>query len=277
MERGLFCLLALGVVSLAAGPVTAQISGVCPDGSMFIVQKASSIPCQHAKTVAPGELPPLRPQLLPRPYPWLVDQQLRDPMNPYNLVEAAEKIRAARRDGSGSQTEAGALPVPRAGAAPPVLAVPPVQRLALSDGELRDMVRLIHLRQQIAPAEFVVRDAVGAEELRIQVAHSAALEARVLGALRRTADEWRVVVFAASAIEEVEFHPNFFVTQDAMTFRPDPTDLAEVGMVLGEPGPAQRGTMALGYFAIPARFDPTHSLDLWWNDRSLAVVLAPEL
>src|SRR5262245_54405865 len=72
---------------LAAAPAGAAISGVCPDGSIFIVQSADAIPCREAKRVDPQDLPPLQPELLPRPYGWERFNRLADPNNPYNLVE----------------------------------------------------------------------------------------------------------------------------------------------------------------------------------------------
>ena len=83
---------------LAAQPAHADstLSGVCPDGSFFVVQSRSSVPCANPHFADAEDLPPMRPHLLPRPYTWYVDQEARNPNNPYNLVEAAEKIRAAR-------------------------------------------------------------------------------------------------------------------------------------------------------------------------------------
>src|SRR5881397_3359186 len=71
----------------AAAPAAAAISGVCPDGSIFIVQSPDAIPCREAKRVDPQDLPPLQPELLPRPYGWERFNRLADPNNPYNLVD----------------------------------------------------------------------------------------------------------------------------------------------------------------------------------------------
>ncbi len=87
----LVLMLVLGVSSAAHAE---SIAGVCPDGSMYIVKKEADIPCARSKRVDPSEMPPMRPQLLPRPYTWHVDQQSRDPHNPYNLIDPAAKIRA---------------------------------------------------------------------------------------------------------------------------------------------------------------------------------------
>ena len=87
----------VGLWALGGGMAhAAGIAGVCPDGSAFIVQSRADVPCPRAKLVPPDELPPLRPELLPHPYTWHVDQEARDPHNPYNLIDAAQKIRTLR-------------------------------------------------------------------------------------------------------------------------------------------------------------------------------------
>ena len=82
---------------LVAAPGQAAITGVCPDGSMFIVQSAEAIPCPEAKRVSPHELPPLKPEYLPRPYGWQQHQQRHDPNSPYNLIDSVRRERAARQ------------------------------------------------------------------------------------------------------------------------------------------------------------------------------------
>ncbi len=70
----------VGLWALGGGMAHASgIAGVCPDGSAFIVQSRKDVPCRRAKLVPPDELPPLRPELLPHPYTWHVDQEARDP------------------------------------------------------------------------------------------------------------------------------------------------------------------------------------------------------
>ena len=70
-----------------AAPAGAAITGVCPDGSIFIVQSSDAIPCSQAKRVEPSDVPPIQPELLPRPYGWERFQREADPNNPYNLIE----------------------------------------------------------------------------------------------------------------------------------------------------------------------------------------------
>jgi hypothetical protein len=260
-----------------------SLTGVCPDGSAFIVQDRAQVPCARARFVESSEMPPLRPEYLPKPYGWLVDQQLRNPNNPYELVETGRKIREAHAPapspaGEAAHSEPGAASAvtPASETIPPAAEPARSVQLSLGDADLRDLVEVIALRQELAPAEFLVRDALGAETLRVQLAHSAAFETRVLEATGRPASEWRVVVFAANALAAGEFRPNFFVVQDGATFRPDPADPGEVGMLLGEPGALEQGTVAVGYFAFPARFDPARNLEIYWNDRSIDVALRGE-
>jgi hypothetical protein len=109
------------------------------------------------------------------------------------------------------------------------------------------------------------------------MAYSPAFEAEVLSMLGENSAERRVLLFAASSLGATEFHPNFFIVQGALTFRPDPTRKDEVGFLMGTPGPVTPGETLLGYLVIPVRFDPTQSMDLWWNDLSFSAVLAPEI
>jgi len=83
------------------------------------------------------------------------------------------------------------------------------------------------------------------------------------------------MAFSASASETVEFAPNFFVVQEGETYRPDPARPQDLGLLLGEPGPLEAESLVLGYIVVPARFDPSREMEIWWNDRSVAAILAP--
>jgi hypothetical protein len=277
----------LAAFAAGAARADATLSGVCPDGSVFIVQSRASIPCADPKLADASELPPVRPYLLPRPYTWYVDQEARNPNNPYNLIEAARKIRAARQTPA-DETAAARAPsaAPRAALAPPPapqatrqpvrsFAEAPRSAVALADDELRDLVRLIALRQSAAPAQLAISDVRGASKLAIQLAYSASFESYALAALGKSASESRVLVFDARAELDADFQPNFLIVQDGRTFRPDPQSANELGFVLGGPGSLPAGELAAGYLVVPASFDPSRSLELFWNDRSVAAVLAP--
>jgi hypothetical protein len=247
---------------------------VCPDGSFFVVAHMDDVPCARAKLVDPADLPPIRPQLLPRPYTWYVDQQTRDPNNPYNLLEAAEKIREAR-DPQGFSSQPPTLQPPIPAPVEPGRADVAVPQF--SEAELRDLVRLIEMRQRIARAELLVEDLRGGHRLRILLAHSGAFEAGVLDWAGLDPKVQRVIAFAVVAPgQETEFQPNFFVVQGSRTFRPNPRDARELGLLVGAPGTMPGGSVALGYLVVPATFDPTESMELWWNDRSVASVLNPQ-
>lgn len=276
--RCVACLaLSLGL-ALAGTALAESVTGVCPDGSFFVVPHIDGVPCARAKLVDPTDLPPIRPQLLPRPYTWYVDQQARDPNNPYNLLEAAETIREAR-DPHGASTQ----PTPQPLSLQPAVPAPVEPRRAdvvvpqFSEAELRDLVRLIEMRQRIARAELLVEDLRGGHRLRILLAYSGAFEAGVLDWAGLDPKDRRVIAFAVLApSRETEFQPNFFVVQGSRTFRPDPRDARELGLLVGAPGTVPGGGIALGYLVVPATFDPTESMELWWNDRSVATVLNPQ-
>jgi hypothetical protein len=250
------------------------MAGVCPDGSAFVVQNRRDVPCAGAKLVAPGQLPPLRPQLLPKPYMWYVDQEVRDEANPYHLVDPAQKLRALRAGEALPETERTAKrhasPVEPSTAVPKSTAPP-----AFENQDLKDLVRLIALRQEVAPATLSIDDVQGHEQLQIALAHSDAFELRLLEALRLRAEEYHVLAFFSHALLDAAFHPNFLVVQDGATFRPEPAETAEVGMLVGEPGELESGFMVVGYLVIPARFDLRRPMDLYWNDRSITTILSP--
>src|SRR5262245_11700134 len=144
------------------------LSGVCPDGSFFVVQSREAVPCANPHFAAPDELPPVRPYLLPRPYTWYVDQEARNPNNPYNLTETARQIRDARQGvQQGEPAPAATRSAPTRPPAPTPSAAPLV---SLGDDDLRDLVRLIALRQQDAPAQIELK-AKGEVQLRISLAY----------------------------------------------------------------------------------------------------------
>jgi len=278
------CAAALLALAPPLAAADSTLSGVCPDGSFFVVQSRGSVPCQNPHFVDAADLPPLRPYLLPRPYTWYVDQEARNPNNPYNLVEAAEKIRAARlgskpageaeRTAQGPSAQAPAL---TAAVRPsPIAPAPPSPALlALADDELRDLVRLIGLRQTDSPAQLEVSDARGDARMRIQLAWSAAFEGYALATLGRDPASSHVIVFATLAESDTDFQPNFFVVQNGRTFRPDPSSASELGFLLGTAGKLAAGELAVGYLIVPSSFDPQAPLELFWNDRSVETVLAP--
>ena len=132
--------LALGLLTVfATSDTQATITGVCPDGSMFIVKKEADIPCPRAKQVDPHDMPPIRPHYLPRPYAWEQHQQQQDPNNPYNLIEDRDGLGTLQEDDSDAPQRLGGsepprpapqqagppAPQQRAPALPPVAAAPP--------------------------------------------------------------------------------------------------------------------------------------------------------
>ena len=113
---------------LAAAPwPAAAITGVCPDGSVFVVRRAADVPCREAKRVEPSQVPPLRPENLPRAYLWEVLRQKIDENNPYNLVDRAEKVRTLGNAdlANGVAPPLGAAPGAAPQASLPQLAAPP--------------------------------------------------------------------------------------------------------------------------------------------------------
>jgi len=295
--------LVLSLWPLLALPCeAASISGVCPDGSIFIVQDRARIPCERAKEVAPSDVPPVRPEYLPRPYTWQVYREGANPNNPYNLIDAARRVRALRdgaarppgdgtvgttvlggerRFGAGTaapgvaqprgapQAGPGAAPLP--GAAGP--AGSPAHALALSSDDVRDLFLIVELSQRAAPCRFVKEDASSEPTLEVSCAHSPAFEARFREGLPSRGR--RVILFSVLAHRPEAFHPNFTFVQDHETFHPALDDPTQIGFLEGGAGPLAAESVALGYVTLPDRMDLDRSLDLYWNDRRIETVLEP--
>jgi len=274
----------LAVTSLAGA---ASISGVCPDGSMFVVQRAAQIPCADAKRVEPDQLPPLRPHHLPRPYAWEVFQARQDPNNPYNMVDAATGAAPPDAAGAPPVARAPGASGPPAGAATPQVAsaevapqapatpaAPKDADLALGNDEIRALVAIIELSQERSPAT-IVEPPGDDPALLIRLAHSPAFETRVreawAAAGRPVAGP--VVVFTAEARHPVAFQANLTFAQGHLAFHPDPGDPRQIGILRGRQGELGQGEIALGYVVLPEQTDPAAPIDVYWNDRRITATL----
>jgi hypothetical protein len=276
---------ALGA-ALASGDASA-ITGVCPDGSVFVVQRSADIPCSNARRVESSQVPPMRPENLPRPFLWEVHREKQNENNPYNLVERAERVRSGLAQGGASGAPGGAAleaarepgsgaSLPQVASAPPTTpAAPPAPRkpdLGLTDGDLRDLFYLVELSQQSAPATFV-EEAAGAESMRVSFAHSAAFEQRLRGA---AAVEGTVVLFSVQPKQPQRFQPNFTFVQGQTAFRPQPGRSQEMDVLVGPiGGQLTPETLVLGYAVLPSSIDASRPVDLYWDDRRIAVTFRP--
>jgi hypothetical protein len=272
---------------VAASAGAESISGVCPDGSIFIVQSAAAIPCREARRVEPERMPPIKPHYLPRPYAWEVFQARQDPNNPYNLVEpgAGEPAAAA------AATAASAGAAPQGGAAPPpspppeVAAAPapaakpaatPAAELALTNDEIRDLVTIVELSQERAPATIAEPEA-GDPAMLLRLARSQAFEARVRDAWAAAGApaSGPVLLFAAEARAASDFYPNLTFAQGHVAYYPDPADGRQIGILRGRQGELAAGELALGYVVLPVGADLGQPIDVYWNDRRITAVFAP--
>lgn len=270
--------LVLLLALLAASPAAraGAISGVCPDGSIFIVQRVEAIPCRKAKRVEPGDIPPLNPEFLPRPYGWDVFSRRSDPNNPYNLVDSLRAAPPApsRQPTPPAPVPGGPSPVTPGRAAAPAPAHSPV--VALSPRELDDLAAIVDVLQERAPATLVQRTDAG-PGLQVRLAHSAAFEAKLGRALaaRGTPATGPVVAFHVLAQQNGAFWGNLTFVQDHMAYHPDTQDPAQFGLVDGRLGKLVAGDRVLGYAVLPAEADASRPLDVYWNDRRLTATLNP--
>ena len=286
-------LLALALVLGTGAAARAEsITGVCPDGSIFIVKSTAAIPCRDAKLVAPQEVPPLRPEFLPRPYGWDVFQRETSPNNPYNQVitkaaPAGTPAPAPQASpapvGAGSPGPKTPAPGPETPAPTPVhvaSAQPQAAAFAvnLAPQEIEQLAGIVEAWQARAPATLVKPGASAPQGILLRVAHSAALEGRVGEAFTRSGDgaHGPVLAFQAVAREPGDFFANLTFVQGHIAFHPDPADARQIGMLSGAQGPLAAGQSALGYVVLPAAVDLARPIDFYWDDRRLTATLQPQ-
>ncbi len=278
-------LAAFVLAALLASGADAAITGVCPDGSMFIVKHEKSIPCKAAKVVEPEEMPPIRPEYLPQPYTWKVYNEAQDPNNPYNLIDAAREVRELRENGPQLQGRPQARPqYGGAGGAPPVSAPGPAPTpaptrqaapldLGLSDDEIRDLYYVVELSQGRTPARFARETADGRGVFELRLAHSLAFESRLqqAWASRGRLQTGGVLVFTALSKRPETFHANLTFVQGHLSFQPEIGNARQLGILQGRLGDLAADELVLGYVALPEAMDVTRPMDVYWNDRRIEV------
>ncbi|MBM4384606.1 MAG: hypothetical protein FJ091_14730 [Deltaproteobacteria bacterium] len=271
-------LRALGLALAASAAAHAEsISGVCHDGSIFIVQHESQIPCSRAKQVEPGEMPPVRPSYLPKPHTWQIWNEAQDPNNPYNVVDQARQVRelgaGQAAGGSGAAPGAAASALQSAAVAPAEAAprrdVGPLQ-LGLGEQDLADLFAIVELSQERAPARFERETAGGEGVSRVAFARSRAFEERLAAAhgARGAALSAQVLLFAARSNRAQEFWPNFTFVQEHITYQPDATSDRQLGVLQGRLGQLSEGEVVLGYVVLPPTIDlDAREVEIYWDDR----------
>ncbi|HXK21618.1 MAG TPA: hypothetical protein VMS55_02955 [Myxococcota bacterium] len=280
-------------VSLLATARAESITGVCPDGSVFIVQSRSAIPCRDPKLVDPHEVPPMRPEFLPRPYGWDVFQRETNPNNPYNQVitrgttpqppqATAPQVSAAPPSATPSVSPRSA-PAPESTAPTPVAVAsaqprPAVFKVSLAPEELTQLAGIVEAWQARAPATLVKPGASAPQGMLLRVAHSAALEGRIADALAQSGETAHgpVLAFQSLAHERGDFFANLTFVQGHVAFHPDPADAKQIGVLSGAPGPQAAGQSVLGYVVLPANVDLSRPLDVYWDDRRITATLQPQ-
>ncbi len=276
--RRLACAFAL--LAFAGGARAGSVSGVCPDGSIYIVQHESQIPCRRSKQVEPGEMPPVRPDYLPKPHTWEVWAEQNDPNNPYNVVDQARQVRALSAHGAaGAQGAApgggGAVATAESAALAPVAEVARARDvgpldLGLGEQELADLFAIVELSQEQRPARFERETASGDGVSRVAFARSRAFEERLLAAQDarggRAGD--RVLLFTARSNRPQEFWPNFVFVQESLTFQPDAANERQLGVLQGHLGQLSEGEVVLGYVVLPSTLDlDAREIEIYWDDR----------
>lgn len=272
----------LAVGSPATPGLAKTLTGLCPDGSLYIVQVPSQIPCRDSKLVRPDEVPPVRPELRPTPYTWEVWNRSTDPNNPYNLIDSARQVREFQR-ALPKTAPAPGLAAPATRGASPVAPVAAASRtvgpldLGLDDQELRDLYRIVELSQQQIPAHVARRTADGKGVFEVSWAHSAAFESvlRRAWSSRGGLGPGPVVVFTARSKRAESFFANFTIVQGHLSFQPDARDPRQLGILQGRLGELTANEIVMGYVVLPDAIVLEEDMDLYWNDRRVRARLAP--
>jgi hypothetical protein len=264
------------VAGVLVGPVGAHaLTGVCPDGSIYIVQNARQIPCADAKAVETHEVPPIRPHYLPTPYTWKVWNERHSPNNAYNVIDSARQVREldAPPDAPGAATPQ-VSPAPQVSAAPtPATTSRAPMALGLAEQELRDLFQIVELSQERAPARLARETADGKGVFEVAFAYSAGFEALLQEsfAARGGVPSGGVLLFSARSVRPEEFYASFTFLQGHLTYQPDATDTRQLGLLQGRFGPLAAGEVVLGYVSLPPNFSLDRELDLYWDDRHITV------
>ncbi len=267
------------LIAFTALPSEATITGVCPDGSMFIVRKSRDIPCPDARRVDPHDMPPIRPHYLPRPYAWERHQQRQDPNNPYNLLEPGDSTRAPQQHPGDEPQRLGGRrrPTPPRGSAqptplPPVAAGPSAgEPLVLTADETRDLGLIVELGQERIPARIVRGEP---PTLTLDLVHSRAFDAHLRNWFAGDS-LGPVVLFQATSLGPEEFYAHLTFVQGHNAFSPEQRDPRSFGLLDGELGAQPAGGVVLGYAVLPESMDLAEPIDIYWNDRRISVVLMP--
>jgi hypothetical protein len=266
------------VFAIAVSPAAvhaASHTGVCPDGSIYIVQEARQIPCADAKAVRSDEVPPIRPHYLPTPYTWKVWNERNDPNNPYNAIDAARQVRGL--EAPPPAPGAGNTPPPELrAAAPPTPAAGPVA-LGLSAEELDSLFQIVELSQERVPARLARESAAGQGLFEVSFARSAAFEEMLQQsfASRGGLPTGGVLLFAARSVAPESFYASFTFLQQHLSYQPDATDSRQLGVLQGRLGALAAGEVVLGYLSLPPNFDPSQELDIYWDDRHTTARFGP--
>jgi hypothetical protein len=257
----------VAIAVLTGDGAAASYTGVCPDGSIYVVQEARQIPCRGAKAVDSHEVPPIRPEYLPTPYTWKVWNERHSPNNAYNVIDAARQV----RDLDAAPPAPDGAPAPQAAArpAPASTASGPVP-LGLAEEELRDLFQIVELSQERNPVRLARETAGGQGVFEVAFARSAAFEAllREAWAARGGLPTGGVLLFTARSVQAEEFYASFTFLQGHLSYQPDATDPRQLGVLQGRLGALAAGEVVLGYVSLPPNFElGGEQLDVYWDDR----------
>ncbi len=226
----------------------------CADGSVVFAKRWKDVHCAGAVEVAPEDVPQL-------------GFVSREPSKEREERQAFRAEQEAMRERDLEQQLA-ALPPPAVEAGPPGPVLP---LLAVGAAEYRDLARLVALSRQRTAAA-IER---GAAPVQIRLAHPGAFEEKLRAdlAARGSSASGPILLFSVepSAAGLGAMPPS--VAQRGVTFRPRPTDPSQFGWIASGGAAPDGGAPRLGYVALPAGFDLTRPLVVFWGDAVAAAWL----
>jgi hypothetical protein len=250
--RGIVLYVAAGTLLAAALPTAAHaLVAACADGSVVFAKRWEDVHCAGAVEVVPENVPQLGYVSRDRSAERKAFRRKHETMREGDLEAQLAAVLASAVQ---ARPTGPALPL-----------------VALSAAEYRDLARVVALGQQRTAAA-IER---GGPPVQIRLTHSRAFEERLRAELaaRGSSAPGAILLFSVepTAADLGSMPPSF--AQRGVTFRPQPMDPSQLGWIASGNAAPDRRAPRLGYVALPAGFDLTRPLVVFWGDAVAAVWL----
>jgi hypothetical protein len=273
LVRGALPLIAVGMLLTTPTVAHAVITAACPDGSIVRAKKWIDVHCAGAVEVALDDATPVGSGVRARSIAWenfLRDQEAMRRAGQQALIDVGHVS---------NQPPAGLADRPRQTRTRDVSSLRPLTpeySLALTSDERRDLGLLVDLSQRDTPAILeYIRD--GATVAVLQIAYSRAFEAKLrahqtgVGSL----PAGPVLVFSLEPGHAADLATRLAFSQRGAGFRPSAGDPREFSWIHNGEAKTGVGTRRLGYIVLPAFYELSRPLVVFWGDAVVATTLRP--